>query len=154
MKISQLKNIIKESIQKLITEQQGPPTPAVNLGGDNQGTYFMCPPGYRLPSGVNGTIYGPNFSGPNLGSGYGVLNSVSSNPALLAGNYQVPNGTSAPGKLIGYRIPECIESHDNYVDPPPTNPLGVGGTLSGAGGMKDPNHYSIHTGKPLSDPGV
>ena len=119
MKLTQLKNIIKESIQKLINEQQT--TTAVASGGDNQGTYFMCPPGYRLPSGVNGTIYGPNFSGPNAGSGYGVNNSVSPNPALLSGTYQVPNGTFAPGKLIGYRIPECIESHDNYT-PSTTTP--------------------------------
>ena len=113
MKLSQIKNIIKESIKELINEQQGL-VPFTNPGGFGGGGNWTEPTIY---GGGNGTIYlecppGYVFGNTGLSPDYnGTQRPMNDDQVIVPSSFNTING----GTKI--RITECRKLDLNYVNP-------------------------------------
>lgn len=134
MKLSKIKNIIKESIKELITEQQGPhpfeiPTvPSLAMATISYASIssmkITCPNGY---------VFGDTMS--SGGRPFNTKDVCMQEPV---------GGNSSYDGVNEIIIPKCRKLDLNYITPPPPTPtLGVGGTLSGDGGIEDTRGVNV-----------
>ena len=122
MKLSHLKNIIKESIKQLITEQQTYPgiTPFTNPGNFAGGGHWVVP---TISAGGNGTIYlkcpaGYVFGPEGLSPDYnGNLRPMTDEDVIVPSTY-TNTGTTVFDGMNGIRITKCRKLDLNYVAPP------------------------------------
>lgn len=141
MKLSHLKNIIKESVKQLMTEQQGL-APFTNPGGFTGGGHWVDP---TISGGGNGTIYlecpaGYVFGNTGLSPDYnGTQRPMDDDQVIVPSPYNTINGVTK------IRITECRKLDLNYVAPP-VNPVDVeplGIDTRGPKGPKEPMRPTI-----------
>jgi hypothetical protein len=151
MKKSQLRNIIKESVKQLMTEQAGPTT-------DPWGNPWVFSSGYD-GSTISGPItymdMSPGLNSVKCGSGYvlDIYYSWDGNWSLWGGTVNNPfaagsNGAAGGLALRGFRM-RCIPE-DAIPTPAPDIPLGI--DTREPKGPKEPNNPNL--GFKKSDPQI